>query len=260
MLTSLDRETAVGRLIEAELSRTPILQLSKQFPSIEIADSYAISVEVARRKISDGAKVIGYKIGLTSKASQLSSQIDEPIFGRVFDTGMVADGAKVQRAGYCAPRVEPELAFVLSHPLQGPGVGLMDVLRATEYVFAAMEIVDARVRGPRKIADTIADNTSAAGIVLGGHPVKPTDVNLRWAGAILYRNAEIEGSGLAAGVLGHPANGIAWLANKLWAFGAILQPGNIIMSGSLAPSIPAEKGDTFHADFGALGGLAIEFV
>ena len=128
---------------------------------------------------------------------------------------MVADGAKVPHENYCAPRVEVELAFVLGKQLKGPGVGLTDVLRATEYVVPAIEIVDARMVNPRKIFDTISDNGAAAGIVVGGRPVGPMDVDLRWVGGIMMRNSEIEETGVAAGVLGHPAMGVAWLANKL---------------------------------------------
>ena len=164
-----------------------------------------------------GEKLIGHKVGLTSKAMQQSSQIDEPDYGYLFDHMMVADGAKVPHENYCAPRVEVELAFVLGKQLKGPGVGLTDVLRATEYVVPSIEIVDARIINPRKIFDTISDNGAAAGIVVGGRPVGPMDVDLRWVGGIMMRNSEIEETGVAAGVLGHPAMGVAWLANKLGA-------------------------------------------
>src|SRR5215475_87537 len=130
----------------------------------------------------------------------------------LLDDMMIADGAKVQHADYCRPRVEIELAFVLGRALKGPGVGLTDVLRATEYVAPAIEIVDARIQDPRKIFDTVADNGAAAGIVVGGRPVGPMEVDLRWVGGIMYRNSEIEETGVAAGVLGHPALGVAWLA------------------------------------------------
>ena len=138
---------------------------------------------------------------------------------------MVADGAKVPHENYCAPRVEVELAFVLGKQLKGPGVGLTDVLRATEYVVPSIEIVDARMINPRKIFDTISDNGAAAGIVVGGRPVGPMDVDLRWVGGIMMRNSEIEETGVAAGVLGHPAMGVAWLANKLGHHGVALEAG-----------------------------------
>ena len=260
MLTESERSKAADSLLEAERTRTPVVQLSKTYPNIEIEDSYAIQAEVTRRKITAGAKLIGHKIGLTSKAMQQSSGIDEPDYGHLLDNMIVADGAKVKHADYCVPRVAPELAFVLGKPLKGPGIGLLDVLRATEYIIPAIEIIDARVQNPRKIYDTVADNGAAAGIVIGGRPVGPNDVDLRWVGAVFYRNSEIEETGLAAGVLGHPALGIAWLANKVGPFGTVLEPGHIMLSGSFTRPVWAAKGDTLHADFGPLGALAVQFV
>lgn len=259
MLTQEERAQAADILLEAERTRKQALQLSKTFPSIEVEDSYAIQSEVTRRKIEQGRRLIGHKVGLTSKAMQQSSQIDEPDYGHLLDNMMLPDGAKVPHANYCVPRVEPELAFVLGRPLKGPGIGLLDVLRVTEYIVPAIEIIDARVQNPRKITDTVADNGAAAGIVLGGRPVKPTEVDLRWIGAIFYRNSEIEETGLAAGVLGNPAMGIAWLANKVGQFGTVLEPGHIMLSGSFTRPVWADKGDTLHADFGPLGAVAVQF-
>ncbi|MGY3563996.1 2-oxo-hept-3-ene-1,7-dioate hydratase [Bradyrhizobium sp. USDA 4463] len=260
MLTQDERTRAADILVEAERTRTPALQLSKTFPEIEIEDSYAIQSEVARRKIKQGRRLIGHKVGLTSKAMHQSSQIDEPDYGHLLDDMILADGAKIQHGNYCVPRVEPELAFVLGKPLKGPGIGFLDVLRATEYVVPAIEIIDARVQNPRKITDTVADNGAAAGIVVGGRPIRPGKLDLRWVGAVFYRNSEIEETGLAAGVLGHPAMGIAWLANKVGHFGTVLEPGHIMLSGSFTRPVWANKGDTLHADFGSLGSVAVQFI
>jgi 2-oxo-hept-3-ene-1,7-dioate hydratase len=260
VLSKADRDKAADLLLMAEKDRKPVVQLSKTWPDITIEDAYAISSEVTRRKIAAGARLIGHKIGLTSKAMQQSSQINEPDYGHLLDNMLVADGAKVPHANYCVPRVELELAFVLAKPLKGPGVGLLDVLRATEYVVPSIEIIDARVQNQRKIFDTVADNGAAAGIVIGGRPVGPMDIDLRWVGGVMYRNSEIEETGVSAGVLGHPALGIAWLANKLAPFGGVLEPGNIMLSGSFIRPVWAEKGDTLHADFGPLGGVAVQFV
>ena len=186
MLSEADRDKATDLLLTAEKERKPVVQLSKTWPDITIEDAYAISTEVTRRKIAAGAKLIGHKIGLTSKAMQ-TFQIDEPDYGHLLDNMLVADGAKVPHANYCVPRVELELAFVLAKPLKGPGVGLLDVLRATEYVVPSIEIIDARVQNPRKIFDTVADNGAAAGIVIGGRPVGPMDIDLRWVGGVMYR-------------------------------------------------------------------------
>jgi 2-oxo-hept-3-ene-1,7-dioate hydratase len=260
MLSESDRKRAADILIAAERERKQAVQLSTAWPAITIEDSYAISTEVANRKIAAGAELIGHKVGLTSKAMQRSSQIDEPDYGHLLDSMMIADGAKIPHENYCLPRVEIELAFILGKSLRGPGVGLPEVLRATEYVVPAIEIVDARLRDQRKIFDTVADNGAAAGIVIGGRPIGPMDVDLRWVGGIMYRNSEIEETGVAAGVLGHPALGVAWLANKLGLHGVTLEPGHLVLAGSFTRVVFARKGDTLHADFGSLGGIAIQFV
>src|SRR5437016_10545427 len=260
MLSEPDRNKAADILMRAEKERKQATQLSKTWPDINIEDAYAISTEVAKRKLAAGAKLIGHKVGLTSKAMQRSSQIDEPDYGHLLDYMMIADGAKVPHENYCIPRVEVELAFILGKALKGPGVGLTDVLRATEYVVPAMEIVDARMINPRKIFDTISDNGAAAGIVVGGRPVGPMDVDLRWVGGIMMRNSEIEETGVAAGVLGHPAMGVAWLANKLGQHGVALEAGHLILAGSFTRVIWAQKGDTVRADFGTLGSISLQFV
>jgi 2-oxo-hept-3-ene-1,7-dioate hydratase len=260
MLSDADRTKAADTLMAAERERKQAVQLTKTFPDITMDDAYAISTEVARRKIAAGARLIGHKVGLTSKAMQRSSQIDEPDYGHLLDSMMIADGARVPHENYCLPRVEIELAFIMGKPLKGPATGLADVLRATEYVVPAIEIVDARLQDPRKIFDTVSDNGAAAGLVLGGRPIRPFDLDLRWVGGIMYRNSEIEETGVAAGVLGHPALGVAWLANKLASHGVTLEPGHIVLAGSFTRVVFARKGDTLHADFGALGGIAVQFV
>src|SRR5215467_14666797 len=260
MLSDADRKKAADILVAAQNERKQATQLHVTFPDITIEDSYAISTEVANRKIKAGARMIGHKVGLTSKAMQRSSMIDEPDYGYILDDQLIADGAKVKHADYCKPRVEVELAFIMGKKLQGPGVGLAEVLRATEYVVPAIEIVDARLQDPRKIVDTVADNGPDAGIVVGARPVGPIDVDLRWVGGIMYRNSEIEETGVAAGVLGHPAMGVAWLVNKLGAHGAALEPGHLVLAGSFTRVVFARKGDTLHGDFGPLGGIAVQFV
>jgi 2-oxo-hept-3-ene-1,7-dioate hydratase len=259
-LSEAERKKCVEILLNAEKEKKQAVQLSVTYPHITIEDSYAISTAVAQHRIKAGARLIGHKVGLTSKAMQRSSMIDEPDYGYILDDQLIADGAKVKHADYCKPRVEVELAFIMGRKLQGPGVGLTDVLRATEYVVPAIEIVDARIQDPRKIVDTVADNGAAAGIAMGGRPVGPLDVDLRWVGGIMSRNSEIEETGLAAGVLGHPALGVAWLANKIGPHGHALEPGHIVLAGSFTRVVFAQKGDTLHADFGQLGGIAIQFV
>jgi 2-oxo-hept-3-ene-1,7-dioate hydratase len=259
MLTEAERKEVADALMQAHATKVQTKRASLRYPQIEIADSYAISSEVARRMEADGAKLVGHKIGLTSKAMQLAAGIDEPDFGYLFDHHVVADGAKVAHADYLLPRLELELTFVLGAPLKGPGVGLLDVLRATEYVVPSMEIIDARFEGQRIITDNIADNAAAAGIILGGTPIRPFDRDLRMIPGVLYRNADIEETGVACGVMGHPAMGIAWLANKLADFDVTLQPGHMMLSGSFVRPVHAARGDTIRADFGDLGAVSVQF-
>lgn len=260
MLSDADRNACATVLIEAARTKRQAEQLSKRFPTIDFDDAYAIQAETVRRRVAEGRRVIGYKIGLTSKAMQRSSGIDEPDYGILLDDMMYADGAKIKAADFCVPRVEVELSFVLSKPLKGPGLTVPDVLRATEYVVPSLELIDARLLDPRKIYDTIADNGAAAGIVLGGRPVKPDAIDLRWAGAALYKNGEVEETGLAAGIMGHPAMGIVWLANRLGPHGIELPAGQILLAGSFTRPIWVKSGDTVQADFGTLGQVAVQFI
>ncbi|MFF3574831.1 2-oxo-hept-4-ene-1,7-dioate hydratase [Nocardia jiangxiensis] len=257
---------AAARLHDAEKNRSTIGQLSLQYPAMTIEDAYAVQRALVALKIADGRSVRGRKIGLTSKVMQRAVSISEPDYGVLFDDMFFDDGGVVPAGRFIRPRVEVELAFVLGEALKGPGVTLYDVLRASEYVTPALEILDARVQMSdpatghlRTIVDTIADNAADAGIVLGGNVVRPLDVDLRWVGALLLRNASIEESGLAAAVLNHPANGVAWLANRLAPHDVALQAGEIILAGSFTKPVFAEPGDTFVADYGPLGTVSIYF-
>lgn len=259
MISDTDRARAARILLDAERDVKAAPQLLDTFPGMEIADSYAIQGITVAEKIAQGAKLRGHKIGLTSKAMQATVGIDEPDYGHLLDTMFFADGEEIPAARYIVPRIEVELAFVLGQPLKGPGVTIFDVLRATEYVVPALELIDGRTRYPRKIVDNIADNAAAAGVIVGGRVVKPLDIDLRWVAALLYRNGVIEETGVSAGVLGHPALGIAWLANKVGAFGTTLEPGHFLLAGSFTRTVPVAKGDTLHADFGPLGSISVRF-
>jgi len=259
MISEADRRRAARVLLKAEREVKPAPQLADTFPGLEIADAYAIQALTVAEKVKAGAKVRGHKIGLTSKAMQATVNIDEPDYGHLLDGMFFEDGDTIPATRYIVPRVEVELAFVLGKPLKGPGVTLFDVLGATEYVTPALELIDGRTRYPRKIVDNIADNAAAAGIVIGGRAVKPLEVDLRWVGAILYRNGTIEETGVSAGVLGHPARAVAWLANKVGPFGTTLEAGHVILAGSFTRTVAVRQGDTIHADFGPLGGLSVHF-
>jgi 2-oxo-hept-3-ene-1,7-dioate hydratase len=255
------------QLYEARKSRTQLRHFSKDHPEITLQDGYAIQREWVKLEIADGRKIMGRKIGLTSRAMQQASQITEPDFAPLMDDMFFDTGSTIPSARFIAPRVEAELAFILSKPLKGPGVTLFNVLRACEYVVPALEIIDARIeqfdrdnKAPRKVFDTIADFAGNAGIVLGGRPVKPDAIDLRWVGALLYKNAVIEESGLAAAVLNHPAIGVAWLANKIAAYDEQLNAGDVVLAGSFTRPTAAASGDVLHADYGTLGNISFRFV
>ncbi|MGB1252677.1 MAG: fumarylacetoacetate hydrolase family protein [Candidatus Promineifilaceae bacterium] len=260
MLTQEERNQCVESILEVYDTKVQTLRPSARFSHITFEDAYAISGAVAARQQAAGSKLVGYKVGLTSTAMRRSSGIDEPDYGYLFEEFLYQDGAKIPHAAFCVPRVELELAFVLGKALKGPNVNIMQVLDATDYVVPAMEIIDTRVDEPRKIYDTIADNGAGAGLVLGGRPVKPNAVDLRMIPGILSRNAEIEETGVSCGVMGHPALGIVWLANKLFQIGESLHPGQILLAGSYVRPIWAKLGDTVRADFGELGSIAVQFV
>ncbi|BEG74030.1 2-oxo-hept-4-ene-1,7-dioate hydratase [Achromobacter xylosoxidans] len=259
MLNDAQRQQAAALLIEAERTGVPTTQLDQAFPGIEIADAYAIQQRIIASKLAAGARLRGHKIGLTSKAMQSTVGIDEPDYGHLLDTMFFQDGDTISTEKLIVPRVEVELAFVLGKPLRGPDVTLFDVLDATDYVVPALELIDGRSKYPRRIVDNIADNAACAGIVLGGRPVKPLDVDLRWVAALLLKNGVIEESGVSAAVLGHPAMGIAWLANKLAAHDAGLEAGHIVLAGSFTRTVAVAKGDTIHADYGPLGSISVHF-
>ena len=255
------------RLYEARKSRTQLRHFSAQHPGMTVADGYAIQRAWVELELADGRTIKGRKIGLTSRAMQQASQITEPDYAPLMDDMFFDTGSDIPHQRFIAPRVEVELAFVLSRGLRGPGVTLFEVMQATDYVVPALEIIDARIeqfdresKAPRKVFDTIADFAANAGVVLGGRPAKPDAIDLRWVGALLYKNAVIEESGLAAAVLNHPAAGVAWLANKIAAHDEQLNAGDIVLGGSFTRPVQVACGDVLHADYGPLGGISMRFV
>jgi 2-oxo-hept-3-ene-1,7-dioate hydratase len=254
-----------AELHESEKKRVQVEHFSKRHPGMTIEDGYAVSRAWVAMKIADGRKVRGHKIGLTSRAMQQSSQIDEPDYGTLLDD-MFFEPGDIPAERFIAPRVEVELAFILKRSLQGAQVSVEDVLAATEYVQPAIEIIDARIeqfdrhtKVMRKVFDTISDNAANAGIILGGRKLAPREVDLPWVGAILRQNGVVEETGLAAGVQGHPAVGIAWLAQKLAPWGEGLQAGEVVLAGSFTRPALAKKGDVFDADYGPLGRFTFTF-
>src|SRR5271168_1259045 len=265
-LSKDDIRIAAERLDQAEKTRKQIRQISLDHPDITIDDSYAIQKAWIAMKVAQGRFVKGHKIGLTSKAMQSALNIDEPDSGVLLDDMFFADGGLVPSDRFIATRVEAELAFVMKHRLAGPDCTMFDVLNATDFVVPALEILDTRIeridqqtKSTRKIFDTISDNAANAGIVVGGRPIRPLEADLRWIGALCYRNGQLEETGLAAGVLNHPATSVAWLTNKIAAHGLALEAGQVVLAGSFIRPIETRKGDTIQADYGPYGTVSCYF-
>jgi 2-oxo-hept-3-ene-1,7-dioate hydratase len=266
MLDNRNIQDAARRLDECERTRTQMRQLSLEHPDMTIEDAYAVQKAWVERKTAAGHAIEGHKIGLTSKAMQTSSNINEPDYGALLDDMFFDDGSDLPTDRFILPRLEVELAFVLAKPLEGPRCTIFDVLNAVEFVTPAVEIIDARIhqvdpetKVTRKVVDTISDNAAGAALVTGGRPFRPLDADLRWISAICHRNGVIEESGVAAAVLNHPANGVAWLANKLFSHGVGLKAGEVILGGSFTRPVAARRGDTFHIDYGSFGSISCHF-
>ncbi|GHV52708.1 2-oxo-hepta-3-ene-1,7-dioic acid hydratase [Deltaproteobacteria bacterium] len=255
------------RLNTAERTRTQTRQISLENPGMTIEDAYQVQKAWVDLKLAEGRTVKGHKIGLTSKAMQMTANISEPDFGVLLDDMFFPEGSDIPFERFIVPRVEVELGFMLNKALHGPNCTLFDVLSATEYVIPALEIIDARIERvdaetkiTRKVFDTISDNAANAAVVMGGRPVRPMDMDLRWVSALCYRNGQIEESGVAAAVMNHPAKGIVWLVNKLSQFGVCLEAGEFVLAGSFTRPLDIVQGDTFHVDYGPMGSIPCRFV
>ena len=259
-------EDAAARLFEAERSRRQIGLLSLDFPDATMDDAYRVQAALVARKAAAGGTPRGWKIGLTSKAMQSALGIDIPDSGILFDDMFFEDGATIPPDRFIQPRVEAEIAFVMKTPLKGPVETIAEVIAATDYICPAIEILDTRIERAnaetkkiRTFFDTIADNAANAGIVLGGQRIAPDGPDMRWIGAIVSRNGEVEETGLGAGVLDHPAMGIVWLANRLHQYGSAIDAGEVVLSGSFVRPVEARHGDRIVADFGPHGAITLSF-
>jgi len=247
-------------LVAADRDRTTVPLLTARNPGMSVDDAYAVQHRWAEQRAAAGHRRVGRKIGLTSKVMQVATGITEPDYGVIFDDMVVESGASVEFDRFSNVRIEVELAFVLRDRLEGPGTTIFDVLDATAYVVPALEILNSHIElEGRTIVDTISDNAAMGAMVIGGTPVKPDAVDLRWVSALVSRNQTIEESGVAAAVLGHPAMGVAWLANKLAQHGQALEAGEIILAGSFTRPMWVERGDTVHADYRELGTVTCRF-
>jgi 2-keto-4-pentenoate hydratase len=261
MLSDDVRHTVAGALRDAEVARRPIPPLRETWPGIDVVDAYEIQLLNIRQRLAAGAGVRGHKVGLSSKAMQEMMSVDEPDYGHLLSDMEVLEDEPVSAGRYLYPRVEVEVAFVLGQTLPGAGCTEEDVLRATEYVAPAIELIDSRiVEWNIKIADTIADNASSAGFVLGPERVDPGSVDLRAIGAVLSRNGEKVAEGRSDAVLGNPVTAVAWLADKVAGFGVTLEAGHVILPGSVHRAIDARTGDEFVADFEGFGSVHLSFI
>jgi 2-oxo-hept-3-ene-1,7-dioate hydratase len=266
MLSKIEIAQAATALNEAERSRIQMGLISQSFPNATMDDAYAIQAAWVKMKLSAGRKVVGWKIGLTSKAMQYALNISTPDSGVLLDDMVFEDGAAIPQTRFIQPRIEAEIAFVMKHHLRGSNTTAADVLAATDYVVPSLEILDTRIlridpttKKPRNIVDTISDNAANAGIVLGKQQFNPREIDMRWMGAIVSKNNVVEETGLGAGVLNDPALGIAWLANRLAQYGDHISAGQVVLSGSFIRPIETKQGDLIEADFGVFGLVGCRF-
>lgn len=260
MITDAERHEAAGALATAERDRAPIDPLTNAWPDLDVTDAYEIQLINTRSRVASGESVRGHKVGLTSRAMQQMLGVDEPDYGHLFAEMFVPEGSVLEASDLCQPRVEIEVAFVLNQSLQGPGVTVADVLRATAFVLPAIEIIDSRVRDWKiTLPDTIADNASSARVVLGGNATPPDRVDLRLLGCILRRNGEIAETGASGAALGNPATAVAWLANKLGQLGVVLEAGHVVMPGACTRAVDVVAGDVIRGDFDELGSVSVAF-
>lgn len=260
----MDQKTieALGdSLYDALVARTPIAPLSAAHPDMTIEDAYHVQQRMIARRLEKGDRVIGKKIGVTSKAVMNMLGVHQPDFGYLLDSMVFNEGESVDMDTLIQPKAEGEIAFLLKKDLQGPGVTAADVLAATEGVMACFEIVDSRIQDWKiKIQDTVADNASCGVFVLGDQLVDIADLDLALAGMVLEKNGEIVVTGAGAATMAHPVNAMVWLANMLGSLGIALKAGDIVLSGAMGAMVPVVRGDNLRMTIGGIGGCSVRFV
>jgi 2-keto-4-pentenoate hydratase len=260
MLSRAIRDELAADLAQAERSREPMRPLTAAHPEIDVVDAYEIQLINIRQRVAEGARVVGHKVGLSSLAMQHMMGVDEPDYGHLLDEMQVFEDTPVKAASYLYPRVEVEVGFILADDLPGAGCTEDDVLKATAALVPAIELIDSRITDWKiALCDTIADNASSAGFVLGAARVPPADVDITGIEAVLTRNGELVARGRSDAVLGNPAVAVAWLARKVESFGVRLRAGDIVLPGSCTRAIDARPGDHFVADFAGLGSVRLSF-
>lgn len=252
--------TAAELLLSAYETGKPVDPLTERFPDLTVADAYGIQLLQVERWCAAGARVKGHKVGLSSAAMQRQMGVDQPDYGHLLDSMFFLENAPVPVDRFIQPKVEPEVAFVLRSPLRGPGVTVAEAVSAVEFVLPALEIIDSRISDWRiTLADTVADNASSGGLVLGSRPTPLRDLDLRLVGCTLHRGGELMATGAGGAVLGSPLNALVWLANTVGPLGVTLQAGHVVLPGSLTSAIPVAPGDTVTATFGGLGSVTAVF-
>ncbi|WP_216913246.1 2-keto-4-pentenoate hydratase [Nocardia noduli] len=260
MLSDAVRIQLAEELDVAERERVAIDKLVDRHPDIDVVDAYEIQLINIRRKIAAGAEVVGHKVGLSSKAMQQMMGVDEPDYGHLLADMEVFEEAPVDTGRYLFPRVEVEVGFVLGADLPGADCTEQDVLAATVAYAPAIELIDSRIKDWNiGLCDTISDNASSAGFVLGRERVVPKDIDIKAIDAVLTRNGEVVAEGRSDAVLGDPVIAVAWLARKVASFGVRLKAGDIVLPGSCTRAIDVRPGDSFHADFAGLGSVRLQF-
>lgn len=255
-----DRRDAAGTLLAVYDSRQPVPPLTESYPALDLEDAYAIQQLQVESWIGAGRVLQGHKVGLTSAAMQRQMQVDQPDYGVLRDDMFYVEHMPIDLGAFVAPRVEPEIAFVLGRDLAGPGVTLAAAAAAVDFVLPALEIIDSRIRDWRiSIGDTIADNASSGGVVLGSRPVRLGDVDLRLAGCNLFGDGDLAATGAGGAVLGSPLVSLAWLANTVGAHGVCLRAGQVVLPGSVTAAQPVEAGQTWTATFGGVGTVTARF-
>jgi len=249
------------QLYQAEKDKRTLRPFTERYPQITPDESYRIQLALIEMKKADGAKVVGKKIGLTSKAMQKMLNVDQPDYGHILDHMVLQDAATFSVAELIQPKIEPEIAFILDRELKGPGVTPIAVLAATRFVVPALEIIDSRIENWKiKLCDTIADNASSARVVLGNSPKRVDEFDLKLVGMVLEKNGAIVQTGAGGAVLGHPAVAVAWLANAVGQFGVSLEAGEIVMPGALCAATDVRAGDLLQASYSGLGSVSVRFV
>jgi len=260
MLSVDRRDELAADLAEAQRSRVPIAPLSDENPTIDVVDSYEIQLINIRQRVAEGARVLGHKVGLSSKAMQQMMGVDEPDYGHLLDEMEVFQDVRVKAGRYLYPRVEVEVGFILAEDLPGADCTEEDVIAATGAYAPAIELIDTRIIDWKiKLCDTIADNASSAGFVLGAERVAPGDIDIKSIDAVLTCNGEVVAKGRSDAVLGNPVTAVAWLARKVESFGVRLRKDDIVLPGSCTRAIDARPGDQFVAEFDGLGSVRLTF-